>query len=952
MADKEVKVEETTVTPNWEGIEQTSAQMMVDPIAYRSDYNPADIRQYDWTDGKGNITVWPQNANLNYFQYGDDSNPNQQSQKGWMNDKYTGEWVSNTYLDYDPNIKTSDLDPNYLYWENARQQNRKEAWYIARRNDMIASALYNEWRVSKEDVADFLSQQNEWMNSTEADRLNTIESVWKRLGQINPQEKPDISVMEEDLNKSTAWKIYWKTTAEEWEPTGWINTLEDENSVYKAMTAARVANMKWLLAMDPASIAASMISGITPYGDQAMRDLQQYYPDVYQQVQAEQKKLLTQENTTAIATWWEISTSADKVDTDTELTSYAVNNSTDSTSATQLLKWIDSILESNDTAKSAQELMWSIENDMAKLKNRLKNLKKEANTVFKWDVPDYIVKAYMANKTQEIQDNLSVLEDRYNAAYNRYKQEVANAQWEKEYELKKEQLQIQRDAQTLDEWKAKNWVTWWTTKWQAKMRTERNNNPTAMTTDVAKMLGWELWVDYEIWDSFITASWQTLYTAKLIWDPVETTIRLIDRWIANGIDPFYRANWQPRWSYISSIWITKDKWVKMSPSEKADVINQMLKHEWWSMENMLYYVEQNKGNSWNGEYDMTYQSSYDKYLSWDYSKAWLEAQAAAMWTTIQDFDAQARAWKRDLDAWLLDVDDEILANWWIWTRLDWKEYDFSKSQLYRTLSLKDKLAVQALLNNERGLTYINANRSKYDDPASIMSAVTEIEPSWSEDWFKQRDKAVGKRTQWEQWGWISKNASAMTAAMQIYYMTDKIPDTTWKWLKSKWIDNIEALKDVNISLLEQSWNTDVVELAVLLKWLQSEAAGALKWWNAAISDEDSREMQRILNTWLSQRQMRTAMISMAKLLYWKDESEVRDVAEWTFLKPKSTWTDDASDWMYNVAWIDLTKYYSYVPKWWKAPKDSSTWWSTSWSWTTTSGSSGSKFNLNNLFGWK
>jgi hypothetical protein len=78
-----------------------------------------------------------------------------------------------------------------------------------------------------------------------------------------------------------------------------------------------------------------------------------------------------------------MNTVADKVDTNTELTSYAVNNATSTTSATQLLKGIDSILESNDTAKSAQDLMGSIEKDMATLKNRLKNLRAEANSKFK-----------------------------------------------------------------------------------------------------------------------------------------------------------------------------------------------------------------------------------------------------------------------------------------------------------------------------------------------------------------------------------------------------------------------------------------------------------------------------------------------------------------------------------------------------------------------------------------
>ena len=58
----------------------------------------------------------------------------------------------------------------------------------------------------------------------------------------------------------------------------------------------------------------------------------------------------------------------------------------------------------------------------------------------------------MNNKAQEIQNQLSILEDRYNAAYNRYKTEVANAQWQAEFDLKKQQLQLQKDAAALEEW--------------------------------------------------------------------------------------------------------------------------------------------------------------------------------------------------------------------------------------------------------------------------------------------------------------------------------------------------------------------------------------------------------------------------------------------------------------------------------------------------------------------
>jgi len=255
----------------------------------------------------GTIKVWPQNANLNYYQYWDDSNPAQQWQKGWMNEKYTWEWVSNSYIEYNPDLTVADLDPNYLYWENARQQNRKEAWYIARRNDNIASALYNEWLTSREDVANFLSQQNEWMNSTEADRMNTIESVWKRLGEIKPgeekeEEKPDLSKAE-DMVKDTSGKIYGKTTAETGDPEAWINTLADANSVFKAMQESQVKKVQELVSLNPEDVATCIVNWFTTWSEQTWREAQQYYPEFISAVNDIVKKQKGQENITNISMW-------------------------------------------------------------------------------------------------------------------------------------------------------------------------------------------------------------------------------------------------------------------------------------------------------------------------------------------------------------------------------------------------------------------------------------------------------------------------------------------------------------------------------------------------------------------------------------------------------------------------------------------------------------------------
>jgi hypothetical protein len=75
---------------------------------------------------------------------------------------------------------------------DAQWANTDSAGYIARRNDMIASALFNDAVAdgrlpTKDDVINYLSQQDGWMNSTEADRFNTIESIWKRLGGLANQ---------------------------------------------------------------------------------------------------------------------------------------------------------------------------------------------------------------------------------------------------------------------------------------------------------------------------------------------------------------------------------------------------------------------------------------------------------------------------------------------------------------------------------------------------------------------------------------------------------------------------------------------------------------------------------------------------------------------------------------------------------------------------------------------
>ncbi len=102
------------------------------------------------------------------------------------------------------------------------------------------------------------------------------------------------------------------------------------------------------------------------------------------------------------------------------------------------------------------------------------------------------------------------------------------------------------------------------------MRTDRHNNPTAFTTDIARQAGLKEGVDYVVGDPFPNNP--NLKTAKLLGDPIATTIKVID---SIG---FYTQSGQPRWTYVNQIPDAKN-WANLSPGQKANVIAQMYQRE-------------------------------------------------------------------------------------------------------------------------------------------------------------------------------------------------------------------------------------------------------------------------------------------------------------------------------------------------------------------------------------
>ena len=107
-----------------------------------------------------------------------------------------------------------------------------------------------------------------------------------------------------------------------------------------------------------------------------------------------------------------------------------------------------------------------------------------------------------------------------------------------------------------------------------KTRTDRNNNPTAMTVDVAKTLELKEGIDYVKGDKFPDSN---LYTAKLLGDPMQTTIKALDTAAQNkATQAFYTNGGQQRWTHTA---LSDSEWLGMTQDQKQKVVLDMYQRE-------------------------------------------------------------------------------------------------------------------------------------------------------------------------------------------------------------------------------------------------------------------------------------------------------------------------------------------------------------------------------------
>lgn len=820
------------------------------------------------------------NANINLDQYWDDSSPDNQSIAWGRNEKYTWEWVKTSNLAYDPNITTADLDPNYLYWMDAQYANSDNAWYIARRNDMIASALYNEaiaqWRnPTKEDVINFLASQKNWNNSTEADRFNTIESVWKRLGGIaneNPINNPAqpwlnneqptysdeaLNNMQQDLNKSTAWELYGKATADQ---NTAIKTLEDDNSVYRAMNDARIQSYKQLRWMDSQAIAAAVVSGVMAMDSQQMRDLMQYDPAKYEYVQQSIKQLRGQMNINSITSGeWDWNTVATNWSSSlqNEKTAFATSNANWVTSTADILKSVNSTLNSNDIASTASEQMASIESDMATLQNRMKNLKKEASQVFKWDVPQYIVNAYVSNRTQEIQDQLSILENRYKAAQTRYQDERERTKRAAEFDLKKQEFELKKQNAVIDNWAKEQGIAlkWadanWTTNWVTKLSTLSVQDALNTLSDFSS--------------SYPTNShwWQCWAFVK--------------KYLANiGVNLPNMSSIDSKKSLIDSSITDPSDWDVVIMSSKNYPQNwHMAIVESVDDDGTIHLLESN----WNWD-ELVHRRTVKP---WDKSILWYYRPTG--WTTATSWDASLN----NLE-WHGNVYNTSLYPWW------------------DSLTDDEKITVWNLLTYQTDPATLPKTWENWESNKKIRAAAGAIGRQfwYDERKFKQVD-AVQKA--WDKAAWPSWVSSAnSTAASILKSVADSFSDFNKYDIQTvnSWINQFK----------NEIWDPTVWAMYTDLRVASSEIAKALKG-NASATQEEIREINNLLSWKMSNAQAQQVFRHFARNLVEKNASEAKNYARVVWYKPDSIYLDDVSEWMASDLWIDVSEYYNYTPNgWW------------------------------------
>lgn len=97
--------------------------------------------------------------------------------------RYTGEWVNGGgTFKYNSALNTNKLwDANMLFGSSAEQYESQNPWYLEKRNNAIANALYNEWKTDRASVENYLNTFSGYSNYDKVWQQNTVDAIMNRI---------------------------------------------------------------------------------------------------------------------------------------------------------------------------------------------------------------------------------------------------------------------------------------------------------------------------------------------------------------------------------------------------------------------------------------------------------------------------------------------------------------------------------------------------------------------------------------------------------------------------------------------------------------------------------------------------------------------------------------------------------------------------------------------------
>lgn len=581
------------------------------------------------------------------------------------------------------------------------------------------------------------------------------------------------------------WKIYWKFSENVWDPNNWINTLDDPYSVEARTNQARVTNLRSLQSMSSESIATSIVNWTTPYWDQAMRDLQQYNPTKYAEVQQFIKEQKWQENVDSIMTDWtikavsQVDKATDNVNND--ITDWAERVSSNPEESSQVTTNLMSTMSSNMTANSSVAEMRSLKAQIADYEEKIANIQVEAQNAFKWDVPQYIVDAYASNRLQKYQSEINKLESRYTAELDLYKTELANAQWQEEMKLKYLQFQEQQTNNARDRY------------YQSQVLLQNN---------IKRVDGKAYMVDPATW-------WYTQLTDTTAYDTYNQAVNSAIQWYTSMFYDWYECWLQCEW--FTDNFTQATTWVRMTWENGR---------QYTTAEEKLSYVNDLTPRVWSvvvavgGAYDSTYW--HTMLITWYDPESWI---MDLMWSNTN--------WDRTIHTsrtTMADIQRNSTVAW------IWNPYITAQSQSMTPTSWVTQYGVtitpmtnifdemiakwkdtDTIAKAEQSYTYLYEMVNDWSlqqlidsgDMAKIMAYMSkwkywEIDDEWAK--FSNRLKTYAEKYAAKELTWWDKSLQALNRLMQLVEV--KLRKESWAAINSS-----ERLTNFEM-FLPTAWDTN------------------------------------------------------------------------------------------------------------------------------------------------